>query len=267
MLIITDQKEGETLPLAGKRILLTRARNQVKEFSRLLESYGAEVIVFPTIELAPPGDWHPLDQAIERLDTYDWVIFTSVNGVRSFTQRLQEKGKEIAALGGGEICAIGPRTQGELEKMGITVSFRPLEYRAEGVAEGLITLGIQGKKILLPRARGARKILPEALQEAGAVIDEVEAYQAVMPAKGKDSLEEILLKGIDVITFTSSSTVNNFMELLSDKTAMNGVTVAVIGPVTGETAKNYGLEPTITPSEYTIPALVEAIVRYFQRRA
>jgi uroporphyrinogen III methyltransferase/synthase len=185
--------------------------------------------------------------------------------VRFFTQRLQEKGKDIAALAGKKICAIGPRTQGELEEMGLTVAFCPSEYRAEGVADGLKVRGIKGHKILLPRARGARKILPEALQEAGAVIDEVEVYQAVKPAKGKDSLETILKKGIDVVTFTSSSTVRNFMELLSDKTAINGVKIAVIGPVTGDTARNYGLEPIITPLEYTIPSLVEAIVEYFKQ--
>ena len=257
--------KGMAHPLAGKRILITRARGQAAEFSRLLKGYGAEVIAFPTIEIAPPEDWGPLDKAIEKLETYDWVIFTSVNGVRSFTQRLREKGVIIAALANKKICAIGPRTQKELEKMGVTVHFRPSEYRAEGVAEGLRSQGIQGKKILLPRAREARRVLPEALREAGALVDEVEAYWTVRPVQGKDSLEEIIRKGIDVVVFTSSSTIRNFMELLSDKTALNGVKVAVIGPVTGETARNYGLEPSIAPSEYTIPALVDAIVDYLKK--
>jgi uroporphyrinogen III methyltransferase/synthase len=149
--------------------------------------------------------------------------------------------------------------------MGLTVHFRPSEYRAEGVAEGLKAQGIQGKKILLPRAREARRILPEALREAGALVDEVEVYRTVKPAQGKTSLEAILKKGIDVVVFTSSSTVRNFMELLSDKTALNGVKVATIGPVTGETARDYGLEPVISPSEYTIPSLVEAIVEHFRQ--
>jgi len=245
--------------------LITRAREQAEELSRLLQSYGAHVVAFPTIEIVPSEDWHPLDEAIEKLDLYDWVIFTSVNGVRFFTQRLKDQGKGVDALVGKKICAIGPRTQGELEEMGLTVAFRPSAYRAEGVADGLRDRGIKGKKILLPRARGARKILPEALRVAGAVIDEVEVYQAVKPAQGKDSLEEILRKRVDVITFTSSSTVRNFIELVSDKTAINGVKIAVIGPVTGDTARNYGLEPHITPQEYTIPALVESIVEYFKQ--
>ena len=265
MLKRSVNKESRTLPLADKRILITRAQGQTEEFSSLLESYGAAIIPFPTIEIVPPGDWGPLDKAIEKLDAYDWIIFTSVNGVRSFTQRLNDKGRDADALLGKKICAIGPRTQGELEKMGLTVTFMPTEYRAEGVADGLKKRGINGKKILLPRAREARRILPDALREAGAVVNEVEAYRAVRPVKSKDSLETILKKGIDVVTFTSSSTVRNFMELLADKTALNGVTVAVIGPITAETVRNYGLEPVIAPAEYTIPALVEAIVEYFKQ--
>jgi uroporphyrinogen III methyltransferase/synthase len=261
------KKKGEGVLLTGKRILITRATRQAEEFSTLLKNYGAEVIPFPTIEIAPPGDWQPLDKTIEKLDSYDWIIFTSVNGVQFFTQRLKDKERSVDILAGKKICAIGPRTKGELQGMGLTVSFIPKEYRAEGVAEGLKARGIKGKKILLPRAHGARKILPKALKEAGAVVDEVEAYQAVKPSKSNESLTSILKKGIDVVTFTSSSTVRNFMELVSDKSALNGVKVAVIGPITAETARTYGLKPTITPQEYTIPALVEAIVEYFQRRS
>jgi uroporphyrinogen III methyltransferase/synthase len=246
--------------------LITRAQEQAEEFSALLQNYGAEVIVFPTIEIAPPDDLQPLDKTIGRLDNYDWIIFTSVNGVRTFTQRLKDNTRNVDDLVDKKICAIGPRTQGELEKMGLKVTVMPTEYRAEGVIEVLKAKGIKGQKILLPRARGARKILPEALREAGAVVDEVEVYQAVKPTEGKNSLETILKKGIDVVTFTSSSTVRNFMELLTAKTALNGVMVAVIGPITAETVRNYGFEPHITPQEYTIPALVEAIVEYFQRR-
>jgi uroporphyrinogen III methyltransferase/synthase len=260
------KKKGETLPLTGKRILITRAIEQAEEFSALLGNYGAQVIPYPTIEIAPPNDWGPLDKAIDRLDTYDWVIFTSVNGVKFFIQRLKDKRVTVAVLAKKKICAIGHRTQKELEKMGLTVHFRPSEYRAEGIAEGLKVQGIQGKKILLPRAREARRILPEALREAGALVDEVEAYQTVKPAQGKASLTAILKRGIDMVVFTSSSTVRNFMELLSDKTALNGVKVAVIGPITAETAKNYGLEPHIAPQEYTIPALVETIVEHFEQQ-
>jgi len=259
-----DSKESKILPLAGMRILITRASEQVGEFSTLLKDYGAEVVAFPTIEIASPEYWQPLDDAIARLSTYDWVIFTSVNGVRFFVQRLKEQGVTRAALAGKKICAIGPRTQKELEKMGLTITFMPTEYRAEAVAGGLTRMGIQGKRILLPRAREARRILPDALREAGALVDEVEAYCAVKPAQGKASLEAILKKGVDVVVFTSSSTVRNFMELLSDKTALKGIKVAVIGPITAETVRNCGLEPHIAPQEYTIPSLVQAIVKHFK---
>lgn len=258
------KQKGEGLPLIGKRILITRAIEQVEELSSLLKDYGAQVLAFPAIEIVPPEDWRPLDKTLEKLDSYDWVIFTSVNGVKYFAERLKKKGINRAALAGKKICAIGPRTQKELEKMDLTVHFRPSEYRAEGIAEGLKVQGIQGKKILLPRAREARRILPEALREAGALVDEVEVYRTVKPAKGKASLEAMLKKGIDVVVFTSSSTIRNFMELLSDKKIMNGVRVAVIGPITAETVRNYGWEPNIIPPEYTIPALVEAIVEHFK---
>ncbi len=265
MVTATEKKgRGEFQPLAGRRILITRARGQAKEFSNLLEGYGAQVFSFPTIEIVPPEDWPPLDKAIERLHTYDWVIFTSVNGVKSFAQRLKEKGVDIAAIAGKEICAIGPRTKEELEGMGLKVTFLPPEYRAEGVAEGLKARGIKGGNILLPRAKGARRILPDALKKAGGVVDEVEAYRALKPTGSRDSLEEILRRGIDVVTFTSSSTVRNFMDLLSERRFIDGVKVAVIGPVTWETARRYGLEPAIIPSEYTIPALAEAIVEHFK---
>jgi uroporphyrinogen III methyltransferase / synthase len=260
----SKQKGGE-LPLTGTRILITRAREQAEEFASLLENYGAEVVAFPTIKIAPSGDWHPLDKTIAKLDGYDWVIFTSVNGVKFFIQRLKDKRVTVAVLAKKKICAIGPRTQKELEKMGLTVHFRPSEYRAEGIAAGLKALGIQGKKILLPRAREARRILPEALREAGALVDEVEVYRTVKPAQGKASLEAILKKGIDIVVFTSSSTVRNFMELLPDKTVLKGIKVAIIGPVTGETVRDYGLEPVLSPSEYTIPSLVEAIVGHFRQ--
>ncbi len=260
------KKKTEAQPLTAKRILITRATEQAEEFSAALQNYGAQVIVFPTIEIAPPEDWRPVDKIIEKLDSYDWVVFTSVNGVKFFTDRMKGKGTDIMVLGRKKICAIGPRTQQELEKMGLAVHFRPSEYRAEGVAEGLKALGIQGKKILLPRAREARRILPEALREAGALVDDVEVYQTVKPAQGKESLEAIIKKGIEVVVFTSSSTLRNFMELLPDKTVLNGIKVAIIGPVTAETARDYGLEPTIMPAEYTIPSLVQAIVEHFTQQ-
>jgi uroporphyrinogen III methyltransferase/synthase len=262
-----NREKTEGLPLIGRRILITRARGQIKEITHLLEGYGAQVIAFPTIEIVPTMDWRPTDQAIEKLDTYDWIIFTSANGAKYFIQRLIEKGVHTANLAKKKICAIGPRTQKELERIGLRVYFRPSEYRAEGIIEGLKIHGIQGQKILLPRAREARMVLPAVLREAGALMDEVEVYRTVKPAQGKEFLAAILQEGIDVVGFTSSSTVRNFMELLPDKNVLNGVKVAVIGPVTGEIARNYGLEPCIAATEYTIPSMVQAIVEHFSHQS
>ena len=252
------------MDLKGKRIVITRSAEQAAETVEMVKAAGGVPVVFPTIEIVSPASWEPVNKAIARLHTYQWVIFTSVNGVRYFTRRMKEKGKSMEALAGKKICVIGPRTQRELEQMGLKVSFIPREYRAEGVAEGLRAKAVKGKRILLPRAKGARRILPRALREAGAVVDEVEVYKTNRPSDGRDTLGEILRKGIDVVVFTSSSTVRNFMEILSKRKLMDGVKIAVIGPVTAETARGYGLVPSITASEYTIAGLVEAIIKYFK---
>lgn len=254
--------EGE-MDLRGKRILVTRPRGQGGELVDLLRKWGAEVILFPTIEIVPPEDWEPLDKAIRSIGKYDWIIFTSVNGVRFFFERWKGMGKGNLPPS-LKVAAIGPQTKEELERRGIRVSFVPSEYRAEEVASRLIRLGIEGKKLLLPRADRAREVLPRMLREAGAEVEVVSAYRTERPKKGKELLEEILRQGIDVIVFTSSSTVTNFVDLLQDKEVLSGVKVAVIGPVTGETARRYGIEPEIMPEHYTASALAEAIYRHFQ---
>jgi uroporphyrinogen III methyltransferase/synthase len=249
--------------LLGRRIMITRPAEQAGDLEVLLRERGARVITFPTIEIESPADWGPLDRAIGDLDRFDWVVFTSVNGVRWFVRRLTYHGKSVSSLQRARLCAIGPSTASELTQRGLIVAFTPEEYRAEEVAGGLIARGVEGKDVLLPRAAGARTVLPDSLQAAGARVVAVDAYRAVRPVRADGELEQILARGIDCVTFTSSSTVRHFMEMLSEPARMEGVAIAVIGPVTGETAQELGLVPVVMPDHYTVPALVEAVARYF----
>jgi uroporphyrinogen III methyltransferase/synthase len=257
----------ETKPLFGRKIVVTRARSQASEFCNLLRGYGAVPIEFPTIDVQPPDSFDALDNAIDSLEGYDWLVLTSVNGVKSFFKRLKVKGRDIRDLKGIKICAIGPRTAQEIEMMGIKIDFLPREYIAEAIAEGLNDRGVKGKKFLLPRAKEAREVLPDEIRKSGGVVDVVPAYENVKPAKDKEALERLFMEGaIDLVTFTSSSTVRNFAEVFDKKKLSGfaeGVTVASIGPITAKTASQYGIETHIMPEKYTIPDLTEAIVDYF----
>ncbi len=256
-------------PLIGKRILITRAREQSGEFATLLKKTGAEVIEFPTIEIAPPLHWKDLDRALHQLKSYDWLIFTSANGVHFFWQRLKEKGK-IHLPSSIKVCAIGPATANQLMKKKISVDYMPKEFIAEAILDGFGKMSINGKRILLARAKKARDILPRGLRKMGGEVDVVEAYRTVKPKGGSKRLRQLLTDGkIDVITFTSSSTVNHFVELLQKedlKKRLKGIAVACIGPVTSKTAKGWGMKVQIQPKEYTIPGLTKAIAEYFDKK-
>lgn len=256
----------DTKKLFGKRILVTRAREQASDFVDLLEKEGACVIEFPTIEITPPASWDAIDGAIERLGSYDWGIFTSVNGVKYFIERLKARGRDVRDLKGIKLCAIGPKTASEIEELGLRIEFVPKEYRAEGIIEGLGD--VRGKNILIPRAEVAREILPEELARMGASVDVVTAYTTVRPEGNTAKIRQIFNDGeVDVVTFTSSSTVTNFLQMFEEGEGarlLRGVTVASIGPITTETAKKYGVETAIMPTDYTIPALAEAIVNYYK---
>jgi uroporphyrinogen III methyltransferase/synthase len=259
----------EKIPLAGKKILITRAREQSGEFASLLKKLGAEVIEFPTIEIVPPLGWRDLDQAIHQLKFYDWVIFTSANGVHFFWQRLKEKGKHRlpSSL---KVCAIGPATSRQLKEKNIPVAYMPEEFIAESILQGFEKMFIKGKRILLARAKKARDVLPKGLRKMGAEVDVVEVYRAVRPKGGLKRLKKLLTKRkIDVITFTSSSTVDHFVELLQKedlKKLLRGIAIACIGPVTTRTAKEWGIKVQIQPKQYTIPALTRAIADNFARK-
>src|SRR5262249_33149371 len=259
----------ETKPLVGKRIVLTRAQEQAREFSQLLATYGAEPVEVPTIQVTPPDSWQAIDDAIGRLSTYQWLIFTSLNGVRPFMERLHAAGKDARALGNIRLCAIGPRTAEELGIYGLTPDVLPIEFQAEGVIAVLSRVGIHGTRILIPRAEVAREILPEQLRELGANVEVIPVYRTIAPAVDVPSLTQQLRDGqVAVVTFTSSSTVRNFVELLGGQDRVRpllaGVVVACIGPITAHTAEEYGLTVTVMPDENTVPALARAIVRHFK---
>ncbi|MCE5242654.1 MAG: uroporphyrinogen-III C-methyltransferase, partial [Desulfobacteraceae bacterium] len=260
----------ENRPLFGRRIVVTRAREQASEFSALLRELGAACIEFPTIEIAPPPSWEPLDEAIGRLSSYHWVIFTSVNGVRFFMERLWAAGLDVRELKGLRLAAIGPATAEALAGFGLRPDMVPAEYRAEALLDGLAGEEIAGRRFLMPRAMVARDILPGTLRERGAAVDVVPAYETVLPKEGRGEIAERFRNGeIDCLTFTSSSTVSNFFGLFEGEeilTALRGTAIACIGPITARTAEKYGLQVGIMPSEYTIKALVEAIRSHFEKK-
>lgn len=257
----------ESRPLFGRRIVVTRAREQASEFKSQLAALGAQCIEFPTIEIQPPPSWGPLDQAVRNLSDYDWIVFTSVNGVRFFMQRMRAAAMDARQLKGIRLAAIGPKTAEALEGFGLLPDLVPPEYRAEAILQSLEKERLEGLRFLMPRAMVAREVLPDVLNERGARVDVVPAYQTVLPAGKSSHVLDMLKSGaIHCVTFTSSSTVSNFFSLFERAEILpllNNVTVACIGPVTRETAEKFGLKVDVMPSDYTIPSLIGAICSHF----
>jgi uroporphyrinogen III methyltransferase / synthase len=259
----------EEKPLFGKRIVVTRAREQASEFLNRLTALGAACIEFPTIEVTPPPSWDALDKAVRSLETYQWLLFTSVNGVKYFFERLEVLGKDVRDLKGIKIGAIGPKTAESIEARGIAIDLVPTEYRAEAVVEAFRDRVPEGCRMLLPRAAQARDVLPQELKRMGTKVDVVESYRTVKPKGDKGKVQAMLEKGeIDMVTFTSSSTVKNFVDMFqSARDALLGwmdkVAVACIGPVTAQSAESEGVKVSLVAPEYTTESLTEAIVDYF----
>jgi len=263
----------EKRPLFGKRIIVTRARAQASDLVALLNDLGAQCIEFPTIEIVPPASWAQLDRSISELDKYSWVIFTSVNGVGSFFRRLLEHKKDMRDLGGIKIGAIGPRTAEAIRERGILPDLVPEEFRAEAIVDALKDEAVEGKEILIPRAAEARDVLSIELKKMGARVEVVEAYRTSRPRHPTEEIVELLRRGqIDVVTFTSSSTVTNFLSMFNSTVQevrgwMRNVVIACIGPITAETAKKHGLSVGMVSREYTIKGLVESIIQHYEDRS
>ncbi|MCF8080728.1 MAG: uroporphyrinogen-III C-methyltransferase [Desulfobacterales bacterium] len=259
----------EDRPLLGKRIVVTRAREQASSLVQTLTDLGAAVLECPTIEVIPPESWEALDAAIEQIAGYQWLVFTSVNGVRYFFHRLFERSLDVRALGHLGTCAIGPATAEALLTFGMKTDVLPKSYRAESIVASFRSLDVAGKRILLPRAEEARPVLPMELAKMGALVDEVTAYRTRAAEESKELLLESLEEGaVDMVTFTSSSTVRNFKSLLPAErmtALMAPVTVASIGPITTETAESEGFKVGTTAETFTIPGLVAAILDHYGR--
>ncbi len=254
-------------PLAGRRIVITRRAEQARSLHRALSTRGAEVIELPTIALAPPKSWRPVDAAIARLEEYDWVIFTSVNGVEAFAARLRRRRKTMSALNRALIAAIGPATARALRARGLRVNVVPEDYRAEGLLKALGKSNWRGTRVLLARAAKARDFLPRELKRRGARLDVVAVYRTVVPQSSRARLAKVLgRRKPDAITFTSSSTVRNFFALLRSsraRRALRGVAVATIGPVTSRTARSLSLKVAVEAQRYTVAGLVQALEKLF----
>lgn len=258
----------ENRPLLGKRIVVTRARQQASDLVWRLSELGAECLEFPTIKVVPADDQRPIYRAVQNLLAYDWIIFTSVNGVKFFFEHLFGSNKDVRALTHLHTAAIGPATADKLFEYGLRSDIMPNNYRAEAVVEAFGKIDLIGKKILLPRAKEARPVLPVELRKMGAEVDEVAAYLTVKVRENADQLiRQLEDMTVDLITFTSSSTVQNFKDLLPSEKfpqLIKDVNIASIGPITTETAKEAGFNVSFTAESYTIPGLCDAIVNYYE---
>jgi uroporphyrinogen III methyltransferase/synthase len=254
-------------PLAGRRIVVTRARQQAGRLTQRIAALGGEVIEFPTIEIEPPTSFIALDAAIGRLDSYDWVFFTSANGVKFFLARLQFAGKAAVDLAGAKVVAVGSETAKRLAEAGVAVAVIPSSYRAEGILASLEPEEFAGRRVLLPRAAQARDLLPDTLRQWGAVVEVVEAYRTVAPAFDAASILRRFRGGeVDMVIFTSSSTVTNFVQLCGGGllAAITGsARIASIGPITAQTIVELGGQVTVLARQSTIDGLINALVEYF----
>jgi uroporphyrinogen III methyltransferase/synthase len=254
----------ETKPLFGKGIVITRPEEQAGEFAKLLSAEGARVILFPTIRIVPPASWELLDRALDKLESFHWIIFTSANGVKHFFRRLREKGRDIRDLKGIRICTIGPATAAAVEAMGIRVDIVPGEYISEGVVRAFQGVDLKGRRVLLPRAEEARDVIPEGLAKLGASVDVVTVYRTVRSESKKESLQALLDNGkVDVVAFTSPSTVIKFKEIMGAAALPENIRIACIGPVTEAAAKQQGFTVHIFQETFTITGMVKALVDYF----
>jgi uroporphyrinogen-III synthase/siroheme synthase len=256
----------ERLPLFRKRVLITRAQGQASEMSTRLRELGAEPVEFPTIEIVPPSDVEPLIEAIGHISDYDWVVFTSANGVAAFFAQLDACGMDLRALSHAKIAAVGKSTDGELRAYGVKTDYVPQRFVAEEVLAGLLERGVANARVLLPRAEQAREVLPDELRRAGATVDVVSAYRTVQAEPAPHVLARVRHGDIDIVTLTSSSTARNLSAILAGKLELLAhAHVACISPVTAATARKLGFHVDIVAEEYSIPGLIAAMVAASER--
>src|SRR5205823_6563305 len=254
-------------PLAGRRIVVTRPHKQAEGLSSTLQQFGAEVVEAPVIEIRPPDSFQALDAALNNILQYDWLILTSVNGVEALFSRLEPLGLSIDSLQHLKIAAIGPATEQRIQDHGLVVDVVPPQYVAEEIVRSLRKL-VKSEKVLLVRAKVARDVIPDELRAAGAHVDVVEAYQSAIPENAKSRMQSVFTDRPlpDAITFTSSSTVQNFFTVVVGTdipTKLSQVKFASIGPVTSGTMREYGLRVDVEADEYTMEGLTQALVRHF----
>jgi len=262
----------DSRPLFGKRVLVTRAREQAKDLVERLAATGADAIVAPMIRITPPDDFGPLDDACARVPEFDWIVFASANAVDAFIERLLAGPRDLRALSAAKICVVGQATAERLAKHGVKPDVVPAEYRGEAVVPAIAELGrIEGLKVLLPRGDVGREVIADDLRKQGAEVTEVIAYRTVIvepEREGEPDIYRMLLeRHIDVVTFASPSAVRNFVRVLGAEPAadlLRTTVVACIGPVTAEAAAQCNIQTTIIPISYTVPAMVDAIVKYFE---
>lgn len=256
---------AEQKPLHGRRIVVTRPRHQAESLKNALTALGADVVVAPAIRIEPPAEWAPLDAALARADAYDWIVFTSVNGVEAFFDRATSTPRsQSGSESGSEFAAIGPATADALSERGVDATVVPERFVAEEVFEALSRhTDVSGKKILLPRADIAREALPNLLRDAGADVDVVAAYRTVASSEDIERATALVRDGsVDAVTFTSGSTVRSFFSS-ADDTVRAHVTPASIGPITSDALREENVEPVIEAERYTTEGLVEAIRQHF----
>jgi uroporphyrinogen III methyltransferase/synthase len=256
-------------PLIGKRVIVTRARSQASDLTKMIEGLGGEPVEFPVIEIVPPTEIDRLDEALRQLDIYDWIVFTSANGVKFLFKRLIELGIDIHAMDRAGIAAVGSKTAEALKTRGLSVDLLPEVFNAEGLLEAITDRLKPGEHVFLPRGNGARSFLPEQLAELGMMVTEADVYDNVMTTESADQVIQMIRdQEIHYVTFTSSSTVNNFVTALQNSgvedvpSFIQGIHLVCIGPLTAKTAIELGLEPNILSKEATLAGLVDAIITH-----
>jgi uroporphyrinogen III methyltransferase/synthase len=261
----------DSRPLFGRRVLITRPREQAAELADRLTALGAETILAPMIRILPPEDPAPLQRVAEDPAIFDWIVFTSVNAVDAFMKAVIERHRDLRALKGPRLCTVGTTTANRLAEHHLAVDVVPDEFRAEAVVATLARFGpLDGSRVLLPRSDIGREVIAEQLRDAGALVTDVVAYRTVLEDTQRDDDPDVyglLLEGrIDVVTFTSASAVRNFVKVYGADPAadlLGRTTVAAIGPVTADAAQQFGIEVTVQPATYTIDGLVDAIAAHF----